>query len=32
MVVVIDVHQAVELTLGDTWFGSAEPQVPRLVG
>jgi hypothetical protein len=29
--VVIDVHQAVELTLGHAGFGSAEPKVPRLV-
>jgi hypothetical protein len=31
MGVVIDVHQAVELTLGYPGFGRAEPHVPRLV-
>jgi hypothetical protein len=31
MGVVIDVHQAVKLTLGYMGFGSAEPQIPRLV-
>jgi hypothetical protein len=30
-VVVIDVHQAVERTLRHIGFGSAEPQIPRLV-
>jgi hypothetical protein len=30
--VVIDVHQAVELTLGHAELGSAKPQVTRLIG
>ena len=32
MCVVIDIHHAVELVLRDPWFGTGEPQMPRLIG